>query len=328
MRRASRFLALFLAILLILPSAVACARPPKDGRMHVVCTTFAAYDWCQNIVGDRADVELLISDGSDLHGYEPTVSDKVRLLESDLVVYLGGESDAWVLDMLESEADIDVHARTLCLSEVEGVVLREPKRSSEDEHDHEHEHVHTEGDGHDHAFDEHLWLSLENAIVCTRAIGARVSVMDKAGRDEYAQNVDTYCEKLSAMSEAYAASVAEAKNDRLLVADRNPFVYVAEDYGLAFCAAFEGCTTESEASFDTIVRLSQKADEWQSRYVIVTEGSDQRLAKSVIASSQKREMEILPLNSMQSVTKRAMLEGQTYLSVMEENLNILRLVLS
>ena len=326
MRRGLRFLALVLAILLILPSAVACARTPKDGRMRIVCTTFAAFDWCRNIVADRAEVELLISDGSDLHGYEPTVADKVRLIESDLVVYLGGQSDAWVLDMLESEENIDIDARTLCLSEVEGVILREPKRSSEEEHDHEH--VHTEGDGHDHAFDEHLWLSLENAIVCTRAIGARLSVMDKAGPDEYAQNVDTYCEKLSAMSEAYAASVAEAKNDRLLVADRNPFVYVAEDYGLAFCAAFEGCTTESEASFDTIVRLSQKADEWQSRYVIVTDGSDQRLAKSVISSSQNREMEILSLNSMQSVTKRALQEGQTYLSVMEENLNVLRVALS
>lgn len=328
MRRASRFLALALVILLLLPSAFACARPPKDGRMRIVSTTFAAFDWCHNIVGDRADVELLISDGSDLHGYEPTVADKVRLIESDLVVYLGGESDAWVLEMLESEEDIDIDSRTLCLSEIEGVVLREPKKSSEDEHEEEHEHVHTEGDGHDHAFDEHLWLSLANASTCTRAIGARLSAMDEAGRDEYAQNVDAYCEKLSAMSAAYAKAVADAKNNRLLVADRNPFVYVAEDYGIDFCAAFEGCTTESEASFDTIVRLTQKADEWQSRYLIVTEGSDQALAQSVMASSQKREMEILPLNSMQSVTKRAMLAGQTYLSVMEENLNVLRRALS
>jgi zinc transport system substrate-binding protein len=279
-------------------------------------------------VGDRAEVTLLISDGSDLHSYQPTVADKVRLLNSDLVVYIGGESDDWVCEMLADESGVDLGKRTLCLSEVDGIVLYESRRSSEETHDEGHEHVHTEGDGHDHTFDEHLWLSPSNAEACTRALCERICELDEEGRGIYLENTEIYVGALTQMSAAYAETVASGKTDRLLVADRFPFVYLTEEYGLDFCAAFEGCSTESEASFETVVRLSAQAEAWESRYLIVTEGADKRLAESVIASCRGVTPEILSLHSMQAVSLRSLREGESYLSVMYENLNVLRQALS
>lgn len=333
MRALVRGLALLLSLALLLGSLASCGRPTRDDTVRIVCTTFSAYDWCRNIVGERAgtEVSLLIADGSDLHSYQPTVADKVRLLESDLVVYIGGESDAWVLDMLASEEGLDVSARTVCLSEIEGVVLRQVHVEHEDDHAHEaeHTHVHEDGDGHDHAaFDEHLWLSPKNAITCTRYLSERIAALDEAGRAEYESNTERYCDELSRLSLSYERVVAEARVDHLLVADRFPFVYLAEEYGLVYCAAFEGCTTESEASFDTIVRLARQADAWQSRYLVVTESAGDRLSRSVIASSESKDMEILVMNSMQAVSAKALREGVSYCSVMAQNLNVLREALS
>ena len=321
-----RLFSLLLLLSLLLPCLCSCARPSDDGRMRIVCTTFAAYDWCRNIVSDRAEVMLLISDGSDLHSYQPTVADKVRLIESDLVVYIGGESDGWVCDLLTDEPGIDEEKRTLCLSEIDGIVLYEPRRSSAESHGDEH--VHTEGDGHDHAFDEHLWLSFDNATACTRALCERICELDREGCEFYRENTEAYVGELTKISEDYAQTVADAAERCLLVADRFPFVYLTEEYGLDFCAAFEGCSTESEASFDTVVRLSAQAEAWQSRYVIVTEGTDGRLAQSVIASCRGIAPEVLSLHSMQAVSLRCLREGESYLSVMYENLNVLRQALS
>lgn len=331
--RGKQRIALLLVLVLLLGVLCACGRPREDGTLRIVCTTFSAYDWCREIVGQREGVEvtLLISDGRDLHSYQPTVADKVRLLESDLVVYIGGESDAWVYDMLAEEKGIDVASRTLCLSETEGVVLRRVHVEHGDDHDHEegHTHVHEEGDGHHHeAFDEHVWLSPQNAITCTRALAARIAVLDEAGRADYEANAENYTAKLSALSDAYAETVRTARVDSLLVADRFPFVYLAEEYGLRYCAAFEGCTTESEVGFDTIVRLTKQAEAWQSRYLVVTENANARLANSVMASAKHGTMTLLVMNSMQAVSAKALREGMDYLSVMEQNLDVLREALS
>lgn len=322
-----RSVALFLTLLCLSGATLGCARAEEDDTLRVVCTTFAAYDWCREIAGDREGIEvsLLIDDGSDLHSYQPTVADKVRLLSSDLVVYVGGESDAWVLDMLEDRE------RAFCLGEVEGVVLRRVHVEHDDEHEHEAEHVHehTEGDGHSHAaFDEHLWLSPDNARLCTAALAARIASLDEAGREEYEANAARYGQELAALDATFSEVVANARTDTLLVADRFPFVYLAEEYGLTYCAAFEGCTTENEASFDTIVRLSAQADEWQSRYLLVTESANTRLAQSVIASSSQKEMAVLSMHSMQAVSAKQLFDGVTYLSVMYQNADVLRKVLS
>ena len=335
MSRMSRAVAAMLLVcLLVLCTLTGCTPPTQDGTLRVLCTTFAAYDWFCAVVGEREGVrvELLVADGSDLHSYQPTVADKVEVIESDLLVYIGGESDAWVLDMLESEIGAYAAAeRSICLSELEGITLRQVHTEHGEDHEHEdeHEHVHHEDESHAHgAFDEHIWLSLQNAKIATAHFAERLSALDPEGEVQYRAAAQDYIDALTQLSQAYAEAVSQARVKELLVADRFPFVYLVEEYGLSYCAAFEGCTTESEASFETVVRLARQADAWQSRCVVVTEGADLRLARSVIASSKSQDQRILTMNSLQAISSARIREGVSYLGLMYENLDVLRQALS
>jgi len=315
---------LILTVFLLLGTLVGCAEREASERREIVCTSFAAYDWVRTVLGttDVLRPVLLISDGSDLHSYQPTVADKVTLSESALVVRVGGESDRWVGEMADG-------ARVVCLSDLDGITLRVAETLGGEENDHAH--VHEEGEhGHEHAhaaFDEHLWLSPKNAAVCVASLCEQICSLDPTHADTYRQNAARYADELSGLDAAFAAMCASVPGSELLVADRFPFVYLVEDYGLSYCAAFSGCSTESQASFETVVRLAKQADEWGLSHLLVTEGSDRRLATSVIAATEGKSMTVLSLDSMQSVSAARAAEV-TYLSVMNKNLEILKTALS
>ena len=320
-----RIMAALLAVWMLCVPLTACGGAPEEA--DVICTTFAAYDWVRNLLGeDRTlTVDLLVSDGSDVHSYQPTVADKIRLSESRLVIYMGGESDRWVSELL---ADTKNEVEQICLSEIDGVTLHTVSAEGEGTES-AHTHEHGEGEDHDHeAFDEHLWLSPMNALTCTEYIAAALSRLAPEAAETYEQNLASYREALQTLSADYRTAVEQASVRKLLFADRFPFVYLTEEYGIAYCAAFEGCSTENEASFDTIVRLGQKADEWGLRYVMVTETSDRKLAQSVIDATAGKDQQILCMESMQSVSRQDVEQGVSYLSVMYENLDVLRLALS
>ena len=320
-----RALCLLLVIFMLAFLLVGCRKTPDGEKNLVVCTSFAAYDWVRELIGESTSlqVSLLVADGSDLHSYQPTVADKVKLAESALVVRVGGVSDAWVADMA---AD----ARVVCLSDIAGVTLRTAEALHDGHgHDHTHEHVHEEGDGHDHAaFDEHLWLSPKNARVCVDYLAEVLAQLDAEYRDHYLARAAAYGDKLAALDAVYAEACAAAPRQELLVADRFPFVYLVEEYGLTYCAAFAGCSTESHASFDTVVRLAQQADEWALSHILVTESTDGALAESVIRATKKKDIEILAMDSMQAVSAARVARGADYLSLMYENLEILKRALS
>ena len=316
-------LCLALIVALIGGSLVGCQRNEATER-RIVCTSFAAYDWVRAILGNTDTLEpvLLVSDGSDLHSYQPTVADKVSLAEGALVVRVGGESDRWVAELAED-------TRILCLSELDGITLREAEILGGAGHSEAHVHAEDEhGEAHSHAgFDEHLWLSLRNASVCVAALCELLCDLDAEHADLYRQNAAAYLSELGALDAALVAMTEAAPRREVLVADRFPFVYLVEEYGIAYCAAFSGCSTEAQASFETVVRLAKQADEWALSHLLVTESGDRRLAASVIAASERQGMTVLALDSMQAVSA-ARATRITYLSVMQENLEILRVVLS
>lgn len=326
MRHSAGAILSFLLIIVILSATLlGCTRTPREAGNEVVCTSFAAYDWVREILGETETLRarLLIADGSDLHSYQPTVADKVTLTEAALVVCIGGESDRWAAEMADG-------VRTVRLSELHGITLREADTEAE-EHGHASGHVHDAHEsGHDHehsAFDEHLWLSPKNASVALLALCAELSALDGEHRAIYEKNAAAYCDALGALDAAFASAVENAPRRELLVADRFPFVYLTAEYGLVHCAAFSGCSTESQASFETVVRLAKQADEWGVSHLIVIEGSDRRLATSVIAATKDQSMTVLALDSMQAVSA-ARAATVTYLSVMEQNLQIIRAALS
>lgn len=295
----------------------------EDGEISIVCTLFPQYDWVRNVVGDTEGVSLtlLIQNGTDPHSYQPTAADILAISNCDAIVYLGGESDLWVQEALERAGDPDIIK--IALTDIEGMTLREISAAS---HSHGHEghgdhSDHSDHSGHGHGtLDEHLWLSLRNAAVATAHIAERLCELDGANGEIYAANAEEYIARLNSLDSDYRATVESASEaDRFaLFADRFPFVYMMEDYGIEYSAAFEGCTADVDADFDTVIRLIEEAAEHDVRYIAVTESSDGALARTVADSGC--DIEIITMNSLQSITRERVKEGVTYLSVMEDNL--------
>ena len=198
----------------------------------------------------------------------------------------------------------------------------------QEDHAHEEHEEHEEHEDHedheDHeAYDEHIWLSLKNASVLAGVIADALAEADAAHATQYAERAADYRDLLDGLDARYEETLSQAGGNILLFGDRFPFRYLADDYELTCYAAFEGCAAETEASFETIAFLSDKADELDLQYVLTIEGSDARIAETIVRNTEKQDQQILSVNSMQSTTMQDAAQGVTYLSVMEENLKVL-----
>ncbi|MBQ4529847.1 MAG: zinc ABC transporter substrate-binding protein [Lachnospiraceae bacterium] len=219
--------------------------------------------------------------------------------------------------------DVDVHSKDVHSEEKDSEAHnKEVHNEEETEHTHEEveEHVH---EAEEAEYDEHVWLSLKNAIKAVNAIQTEVSTLDEENAILYQENASAYVKELEALNQKYAIMVQESKRNVLLFGDRFPFRYLTDDYGLTYYAAFPGCSAETEASFETIVFLAEKVKENQLPCILTIDGSDQAIAQSVKTSTGDNNVKILTLNSLQSVSKEK-LEETTYLSVMEENLQVIK----
>jgi len=185
---------------------------------------------------------------------------------------------------------------------------------------------HMEGHGHDHGKekDEHVWLSLKNAKTLVGAIADALQELDPDNKDTYAANASAYIEKLSALDGAYQSAVDGAARKTVLFGDRFPFRYLVDDYGLSYYAAFAGCSAESEASFETVSFLAKKVDELKLPCVLTIEGKNHKLAETIVQSTAGKKQKVLTMDSMQSMTSKDAANGATYLSVMEQNLSVLK----
>ncbi len=315
LKKLKKTVCIIFACLLLLLSLGSCGRDgTEEEGLSIVCTVFPLYDWIKNTVGEDSDAEIfwLTDGGTDLHSFQPSAEDMIRIATADLVVYVGGSSDGWIEEALKNSS-----AKGLALSRSEGVTLRAV--SSESGHSHE--------DGHGHETDEHIWLSLRNAEASVRAICRALAESDPEGAERYRANSEEYIGKLRALDASYAAAVAEAEDPRLIVADRFPFVYLTEDYGIEYAAAFSGCTTDVDADLAMVIRLADRIGEWKAERILITERSDGSLAESVIRASGIEGLFVERMNSLQSVDAKSCAEGMTYLSAMEENLAALRRIL-
>lgn len=499
MKKAATF---FLTLAFAASMLAGCAQQSGGGatreqgrRLRVVTTIFPEYDWVRQILRDKRedwDVTMLLDNGADLHSYQPTAEDMVRIADCDLFVYVGGESDAWVEDALQQApnpdrrvinlldvlggaakteearpgmqdeaghrhgytrfADSDVKDRSLAdwsgswqsvypflqdgtldevmarkaenghqtaeeyrryyetgyRTEVERITIDGEAGTMEfvkngvsskanyqyqgyqiydyasgergvryffaatsgDESaprcvqfsDHgiepgkaEHFHIYTGNDGFDalsqemehwptyypagmtgrevaeemleheeKEYDEHVWLSVKNAQLLCAHIAEVIGELDPENREAYQEHAAAYLEQLAALDRDYEKTVQQAVRKTILFADRFPFRYLVDDYGLHYYAAFSGCSAETEASFETVSFLAGKTDELALPCVLTIEGKQHRIAETIVQNTQEKTQKILTMDSMQGVTAGEVEKGMTYLSVMEQNLRVLQ----
>lgn len=292
-----------------------------SGKLSVVTTIFPEYDWVMQILGDKADdaeVTMLLDNGVDLHSFQPSVEDIARIASCDVFIYVGGDSESWVDNALEYSKN--PQRKVINLFDELGDSVREEESVEGMQPEHEHGHEHED----EPEYDEHIWLSLRNAQVLVNSICGYLCDADKANAQTYKANAENYIQKLAQLDRQYQDTVNSAEYDTLLFGDRFPFRYLTDDYGIRYYAAFAGCSAETEASFKTITFLAGKLDELGLPAVITIDNADHRVADTIIHSTQKKKQKILSLNSMQSVTSDDIKKGETYYSVMEKNLDVIK----
>ncbi|WP_317854021.1 metal ABC transporter substrate-binding protein [Chakrabartyella piscis] len=275
-----------------------------------------------DVLGDSVKVEELVEgmeETEHAHSHAEDEEDHDHDHEEEDHVHAEGEEHDHEEDHVHVEGEEHDHDH-----EEESVI--------EEEHDHDHEDedeavVAEEDHDHNHAeegeLDEHVWLSLQNAEMICKAITEALTSLDAENADTYTANLEAYVAQLQELDAEYEAVVAAGTQNTILFGDRFPFRYLVDDYGLEYYAAFVGCSAETEASFETIAFLAGKVDELQLSTVMTIEGTTHKIAETVVASTQTKDQTVLSVNSMQSVAASDIADGKTYLSIMEENLQVL-----
>ena len=324
-----KILVIMIAVMFAAIGLSACGKEEKANiaggdSLSIVTTVFPEYDWVMNILGDNpanADVTLLLDNGVDLHSYNPTAQDIIKVSSCDMFIYVGGESDKWVDDALKEAVNPDMVV--INLLDVLGDSVKEEEVVEGMEAEEEEEEEGEEGEE-EVEYDEHVWLSLRNASKLCTAIEEGLEKIDASNASVYKSNLSSYTDTLSALDEKYKEAVSEGTKDTLLFADRFPFRYLVDDYGLNYYAAFVGCSAETEASFETVLFLANKVDELSLHTVLTIEGKDHKIADTVISSTESKDQKTATMDSMQSCTSQDVKNGVTYVKIMEDNLEVLR----
>ena len=304
-------------------SMAASTASTQQDKIKIVTTIFPEYDWVKQLLGEQAEnaeVSLLLDNGVDLHSYQPSAADLVKIADCDLFVYVGGESDAWVEDALEGS--VNPNRTVINLMDVldEGVKEEELVEGMEAEEE--------EAEGDEPEYDEHIWLSLRNAETLCNALTKALQQIDPASEQEYAANAQKYIAALSELDSEYQTAVQTAARRTVLFGDRFPFRYLTDDYGLTYYAAFAGCSAESEASFATGSFLAGKVDELSLPCVLTIEGTQHKIAETIVQNTNEKNQQILSMDSMQGTTSADVQNGASYLSIMQKNLAVLQTALN
>ena len=297
-------------------------RPAPDGgeRIRGVTTIFPPYDFVRQIGGDYVDVVQLLKPGMEAHSYEPSPADIIRIMESDLFLYAGGESDVWVEELLEGSGQAPV-SRSL-LEWVEPLEEETSEGMQVKEHHHGHAEGETDGVHLDGAeYDEHVWTSPVNAQLLVEKIRDTLAELDPDRAGIYEENAAAYLEKLRLLDEDYRQMVRDAERKTLVFGDRFPFLYLVRTYGLEYYAAFPGCSGETEPSAATVAFLTDKVEEEQIPVVFRLELSNGRVADA-IAEAAGAGTDVL--HSCHTLTVSEAERGETYLSLMRQNLEALK----
>lgn len=329
--RINKIIGLWIGITFLIVNLSACSaerNTPTDTstkeKLSVVTTIFPQYDFVREVAGEYVDLQMLLKPGEETHSYEPTPQDIIAILHADLFIYVGGENDVWVEDLLEMPEMRDVH--TLKVVECVDILSEhehEHTEACEDEHEHTEEftddHRHLEVDV--HTFDEHVWTSPVNAISITEHITQELCELDSQNAKHYKNNCEEYVNKLEELNEQFHEVVDLAEKHTILFGDRYPFKYFEEEYGLSHYAAFSGCASDTEPSAAIMAYLIDKVEEEKIPVVLKMELSNESISQAI---AEATGTEVKVFYSCHNLSAEQFEAGENYLSMMQENVNTLK----
>ncbi len=294
-------------------------------KISVVTTIFPQYDFVRQVAGDRVDLKMLLKPGEESHSYEPTPQDIIAIQNCDIFIYVGGENDVWVEDILDSMPDAGM--QTLRLMDCVDTVEEEHVQGMEEQpgHTHARDDGEEEADHSVHEIDEHVWTSPENASLIVARIAELLSEEDPANAGVYESNASAYEKELERLDQKFREIVDSAERNLIIFGDRFPFRYFADAYGLEYYAAFPGCASDTEPSAATMAFLIRKAEEEKVPAVLKMELSSDNIANAV---AEAAGVDVKVFYSCHNLSAEQFENGETYLSMMEKNAETLKEVLN
>ncbi len=320
-----KLISILCVMVLAISMLIGCGKSASNdsGKLSIITTIFPEYDWVREITKGNENVEItmLLDKGVDLHSFQPSADDIVKVSSCDMFIYVGGESDEWVEDALAEATNKNMVVINLLDVLGDSVKEEELVEGMEGEEEEEAQEEEEEEEGPE--YDEHVWLSLRNAEVLCQHISDELCKMDPENKVTYETNVKAYISQLDALDKEYESAVSNASVKTVLFGDRFPFRYLVDDYDLDYYAAFVGCSAESEADFETIKFLADKTDELGLNAILQIESADGKIAQTIKDTTKMKSQQILTMDSMQSVTGEDVSAGATYLGIMRDNLSVL-----
>lgn len=293
--------------------------PPAE-KLHVVATIFPQYDFLRTIAGDRIELTMLMKPGVETHSYEPSPQEIIAIQKCDMLVYVGGESDAWLKTILQSASSDS--RKDIALMEL--VELQEAAA-----HDHEHDEAHEQQTGHDHEqydeYDEHVWTSPVNAMLIVTALCEALCEADPTNAEFYRSNTDTYLAELTALDAEFREVADTSAHKTLIFGDRFPLTYFVKEYSLEYDAAFPGCAAETEPSAATITQMLKRIMKEDVKVVFYIELSNHQLADIL---AEQTDAEIRLFYTCHNVSANDFDAGLTYLDMMKMNVESLKIALN
>lgn len=283
-----------------------------SGKLKIISTVFPPYDLARQIAGDNAEISILLPPGSEIHNYEPSAKDMIAIRNCDIFLYIGGENEQWAEKLINSNDTEYVKAVKL-------IDYVPTLSEDEDEHDHDHDHEH------EHETDEHIWTSPKNAQLMLSAVYDAICKVDPSNKQTYTKNKDAYAKQLSDLDNAYRSAVDNAKNKTIVLADKFPFRYLAHEYGLEFSSAFAACSDESEPGVSTMIKLTKTIKENKIPAVYYLEFSSTKIADTLCDETGATK---LMLHSCHNVSKQDIENNISYVDLMKQNLENLKLTLN
>lgn len=294
----------------------------KTDKLSIVTTTFSTYDFTRQIVGDKAEITLLLDPGVDSHSYEPSAGDLVKIKNADIFIYIGGEMEQWVDKVFETDIINKDKTKMIQVTECIETIEEQEVGGDEEEHHHEDEHGENHEEIHEHgAFDEHIWTSPSNAIKMVKYLSEQFCNLDKENKNIYEKNADNYIAQIDDLRTRIQEIVDNKKRDRLVFGDKMPMQYFLNEFGLTASAAFNGCSTEAEPSIKTITYLINKVKEENIPVVLYIELSTGKTAKSI---ANETGAKVLQIQTLHNISKDDFKNGETYVSLIERNLQVLK----
>lgn len=300
-------------------------RNEDSKKIKIVSSNFASYDFLRAIIGDNENVELifLLGPGKDAHSYDPTAQDLIKIQNADLFVYIGGEMEKWSGKVLDSLEDSD--NKIICIADDIETIEEKEVDGAEEEEEHDHEHKDNEHDGEheEGAFDEHIWTSPANAIKMVQTLEKTMEEIDSENANKYKENSEKYIDQIKEVDKKIQNIVDNKKRDRLVFGDKMPMQYFVDYYKLKVSAAFNGCSTETEPSASTIAYLENKVKEENIPVVLYVELNPGKVAK-IIATEAGNGCEAMQIQALHNVTLDDFQNGETWVSLMERNVDVLK----